>query len=205
MTGKGGTCRDRSKAHGRDTGGRQRRAPMQLSRPVFFIGFMGAGKTSVARRIARTCGVSSVDLDTFLERREGKRIKSIFAESGEEGFRLIETDVLAEIAGKDDPLLVSCGGGVVLREENRDILKSAGVVIHLRVSADEAASRIGDKSSRPLFQDIEAARARCEERAPLYDEVADFIVDTAGRSVPSIAYEVQKLLEREGVLCPQQK
>ena len=139
--------------------------PMQLACPVFFVGFMGAGKTSVARRLARTCGISSVDMDTYLERREGKRVKEIFAEGGEDAFRAIETDVLRELASKEEPLVISCGGGVVLREENREILAESGFVVHLQVTVHEAASRISDKSSRPLFQDIDAARQRCLERA----------------------------------------
>ena len=110
----------------------------ELVRPVFFIGFMGAGKTSVARKLARMCGVASVDMDTYLERREGKKIKDIFAEVGEEGFRAIETDVLVELMGKD-PLLVSCGGGVITRAENREMLAEGGFVVFLYVDADEAA------------------------------------------------------------------
>nr|WP_277926908.1 shikimate kinase [Adlercreutzia sp. JBNU-10] len=175
---------------------------MELTRPVFFVGFMGAGKTSVARRLARICSVASVDMDTYLERREDRRVKDIFAEDGEDAFRAIETDVLAELAAKD-PLLVSCGGGVILREENRAILREGGFVVYLRVTADEAASRISDTSSRPLFQDLAAARARCEERLPLYEAVADVTVDTAGKGVAAIAREVQRLLEKEGVLCRQ--
>ena len=81
-----------------------RRAPeperLTLARPVFFVGFMGAGKTSVARRLARSCRVASVDMDTYIERREGKRVKDIFAESGEAGFRAIETEVLRELGAK---------------------------------------------------------------------------------------------------------
>ncbi|MCI2241578.1 shikimate kinase [Adlercreutzia sp. JBNU-10] len=169
---------------------------------MFFVGFMGAGKTSVARRLARICSVASVDMDTYLERREDRRVKDIFAEDGEDAFRAIETDVLAELAAKD-PLLVSCGGGVILREENRAILREGGFVVYLRVTADEAASRISDTSSRPLFQDLAAARARCEERLPLYEAVADVTVDTAGKGVAAIAREVQRLLEKEGVLCRQ--
>ena len=177
----------------------------ELTRPVFFVGFMGAGKTSVARRLARVCHVASVDMDTYLERREGKKVKEIFAESGEEGFRVLETDVLAELAAKE-PLLVSCGGGVVTREENRAILARAGFVVHLKVSADEAAGRISDTSTRPLFQDLEAARERAAASArPLYERVADATVDTAGKSVPAIAREVQDVLVEEGVLCQQRK
>ena len=176
----------------------------ELKRPVFFVGFMGAGKTSVARRLARQCHVVSVDMDTYLERREGKKVKAIFAESGEEGFRALETDVLGELAAKE-PLLVSCGGGVVTREENRAILERAGFVVHLKVSADEAAGRISDTSTRPLFQNLDAARERCEDRGPLYERVADATVDTAGKSVPAIAREVQNVLVKEGVLCQQRK
>ena len=176
----------------------------ELKRPVFFVGFMGAGKTSVARRLARTCGIASVDMDTYLERREGKRVKEIFAESGEDGFRAVETDVLRELAGKD-PLLVSCGGGVVKLGENRSILKERGFVVHLKVTADEAKSRISDTSTRPLFQNLETARQTAEERGPLYAEVADVTIDTAGKNVAAIAREVQAALEKEGILCLQRK
>lgn len=182
--------------------GSSRDGGMRLTRPVFFIGFMGAGKTSVARKLARLCGMASVDMDAYLERREGRKINEIFAEDGEEGFRLIETDVLRELLEKE-PLLVSCGGGVITREENRALLREGGCVVHLQVTVDEAASRISDKSTRPLFQDIEAARKRCEERKPLYESMANITVNTAGKNVYVIAREVQRALEKEGVLCRQ--
>lgn len=176
----------------------------QLTRPVFFVGFMGAGKTSVSRKLARKFGLAAVDMDTYIERREGRKVKEIFAQEGEDAFRDIEQAVLVELS-EMDPLLVSCGGGVIGRPENREILKRAGFVVHLRISADEARSRIGDLSTRPLFNDIEHARDLAESRMPLYDEVADVVVDTAGRGVSAIAYEVRDVLEREGVLCRQQR
>lgn len=177
---------------------------VSLIRPVFFIGFMGAGKTSVARKLARMCRIASIDMDTYLERREGKRVKDIFKKVGEAGFRDIETDVLCELVEKE-PFLISCGGGVVLREENRNILKHCGFVVHLKVTSDEAKSRISDLSTRPLFQDAESARKIAEDRLPLYEETADITIDTIGKSVTAIANEVLVALKKENILCPQLK
>ncbi len=170
-----------------------------LSRPVFFVGFMGAGKTSVSRKLARMCRLSLVDMDVYLERREGKKIKDIFQESGEDGFRAIEADVLRELTASN-PGLVSCGGGVVKLAENREVLKREGFVVYLRISADEAKLRIGDTSTRPLFQDIEGARALLAERDPLYTQVANLVVETSGKTIPRIANIVRKVLEEEGIL-----
>lgn len=173
-----------------------------LTETVFFVGFMGAGKTSVARKLARSAGVASIDMDTYIERSEGKRIGDIFAESGEAGFRAIETRVLYELAA-GEPRLVSCGGGVVLSAENRAVLKRAGYVVYLKVTAEEAASRIHDISTRPLFRDLDNAQRVIDERLSLYEEVADATVDTAGRGTGSIARKVQGILEEKGILWRQ--
>ena len=171
----------------------------ELTRPVFFVGFMGAGKTSVARKLARRAGVSAIDMDTYIERRCDMKVKEIFAESGEVGFRAIETDVLRELAC-GEPRLVSCGGGVVLAQANREILKDHGFVVYLKVTAAEAASRISDVSTRPLFGDLQQAQRVIEGRLPLYEEVADATVDTAGRGSGAVSREVFALLKEEGVL-----
>ena len=175
----------------------------ELERPVFLVGFMGAGKTSVARKLARMAGVASVDMDTYIERCEHKRVKDIFAEVGEEGFRAIETQTLYELGMKKDPMVVSCGGGVVLRPENRKALSELGLVVYLSVTAVEAASRISDVSSRPLFGDLQNAQRVINERLPLYEEVADVTIDTVGRGSSSIAHEVFDILKEKGVLWQQ--
>ena len=172
----------------------------KLDRPVFLVGFMGAGKTSVARKLARMAGVASVDMDTYIERCEHKRVKEIFAEVGEEGFRAIETQTLYELGMKKDPMVVSCGGGVVLRPENRKALPELGLVVYLSVTAAEAASRISDVSSRPLFGDLQNAQRVINERLPLYEEVADVTIDTVGHGSSSIAHEVFDILKEKGVL-----
>lgn len=178
---------------------RREQAASTLAKPVFFVGFMGAGKTSVARKLARLAGLSAIDMDTFIERRCDMKVKRIFAEFGEERFRSIETDVLRELAS-GEPRLVSCGGGVVLAAENRAILKEQGYVVYLQVTAAEAASRISDLSTRPLFGDLERAEAVIQGRLPLYEEVADLAVNTAGKGSGVIAREVFSLLKREGIL-----
>lgn len=175
-----------------------------LTRPVFFVGFMGAGKTSVSRKLARQLGLAAVDMDTFIERQEEKKVSEIFAEQGEAGFRAIETRVLKELSQRE-PALIGCGGGVVLSPENREILKRDGFVVFLKVTAVEARGRISDLSTRPLFNDVDEATKRNEARLPLYEEVADVVIDTADKGVGAIAYEVRTALEKEGVLCAQQK
>ena len=176
------------------------RPAYELTRPVFFVGFMVAGKTSVSRRLARSCGVASVDLDGYIERREGKPINQMFVEIGEDGFRAMETAALDEFAEKD-PMLISCGGGIVLRPENREILKSKGFVVYLQVTAEQAYERIGDVSTRPNFRDLPTARKTIQARLPMYEEVADTMVDTVGKNIPTVAREVRQVLEQEGILC----
>ena len=173
----------------------------ELTQPVFLVGFMGAGKTSVSRKLARLAGIVAIDMDTFIERRCDMKVKKIFEEIGETGFRAIETDVLRELAC-GEPRLVSCGGGVVVTPENREILRSYGYVVHLKVVADEAASRISDTSTRPLFGDIENARRIEESRLPLYEEVANITIDTAGRGSGAVSREVFSKLKKAGVLKP---
>lgn len=177
------------------------KSPYELKCPVLFVGFMGAGKTTVALHLARVLRISCVDLDGYLEHKQGKTCAQIFAEAGEEGFRTLETAALRSFA-YGEPLIVSCGGGVVKKEENREILKDAGFVIYLQVSADEAALRIGDASSRPMFKNIAIARRTNDERKPLYLEVADAWVTTSDKSIWQISNEVKDILLQAEVLCP---
>ena len=174
-----------------------------LLRPVVFVGFMGAGKTSVARRLARNVGLVAVDADTFFAHDAGMSAGDFIRTHGEAAFRDQETAVLKELLGREHSF-ISCGGGIVEREENRRLLQEP-FVVYLRVSAEEARSRISSLQSRPLFGDMEQAAALNRRRAPLYEAVADVIVDTAGKSVPALAARVERLLVERGILCPERK
>ena len=175
------------------------RPSFMLTRTVFIVGFMGAGKTSLARRLARRCGCASIDLDRYIERSADCKITQIFQTQGEAAFRDIESFALGEVAAAN-PAFVACGGGIVEREQNRHILHEAGYTIYLKTSPDEAISRIGNVKSRPLLADMDAARQRAAERAPLYETVADATVDTAGHVPASLARLVCSILRQDGVL-----
>ena len=175
-------------------------ATYRLTKPVFFIGFMGAGKTSVCQQLAVTHGLASIDADEYLELREDRIIADIFAEDGDEAFRDIETDVLRDLAARS-PRLIGCGGGVVSkRPENAKIMSDAGFVVYLKVTADEAARRIPNTDSRPMFKNLEVARTTIKEREPAYEAAADATVDTEGRSIIDVANEVALILLDEGVM-----
>lgn len=181
------------------------RAPrFVLARPVFFIGFMGAGKTTLTRRLARTCGLSSVDIDRCIERREGRPIKQLFADVGEAAFRDMEADTLHEFVG-GEPLLISCGGGIVMGERSRACIASDGFTVYMHVTPDESADRISNPKTRPFFETMESVRNVNEQRLPYYQQLADITVDTSGKSVGVLAREVQEILVKEGVLCPVRK
>lgn len=183
-----------------DNGDRSLAKSSKLREHVFFIGFMGAGKSSVARRIARISKIASLDMDKYIVRSQGKSIPEIFDQGGETLFRSIETSVLKEIGDMEDPMFVSCGGGIVQTPENIELLKRYGTVVHLVVDADEAAHRISNLDSRPLFNDIESARALCDQRIPLYEEAADITIATKGKSVGKIASEVMDALSERGIM-----
>ena len=169
-----------------------------LTRPVFFVGFMGAGKTTVTRKLAHKYGLASVDADIYLEQQEGMRVRKIFSDYGEEKFREAEARVLAELAQKK-PLLVSCGGGVVEAKASRKILNE-NFVVFLKTTAAQSKARISNFRSRPLFKELSAAEALNEKRLPLYRSVANVEIDTKDKPAGVIAREVASALFRNEVL-----
>lgn len=169
---------------------------------VFLVGFMGAGKSTVASLVAGRTGLPSVDLDRLIEQAAGTTIAEIFSAMGEERFRQMETDALARVAA-GPPAIVACGGGVVVRPENRRLLRESGFVVYLQVSAGEALARVGDTGTRPLLSGpsgVTAATALLSAREGLYASVSDVVINTCGRSADTIAEEVIQSMKGAGLL-----
>ena len=162
---------------------------------IFLVGFMGAGKSTVGRLVASRLGLPFADLDEMVEDAAGRTVAHLWAESGEETFRAAESDALASLAAAA-PSVVACGGGVVLADANRSLLKSLGRVVYLTVSAEEALARIGGGDSRPLIAGGGATMAPrlLEARDALYGAVADVVVTTTGRSPEDVADDVVRAM-----------
>jgi len=173
---------------------------MQDSRNIFLVGLMGAGKTTVARQLARRLGKTFYDTDHEIERRTGVRVQVIFEIEGEPGFRARETQMVDSLTALQDVVL-GTGGGVVLKPENRALLAARGFVIYLRAQPRDLYQRTRHDKSRPLLA-TDDPLAKLEElqrvRDPLYREVADLIVDTGRQSVGAL---VDQLLKRLPDAC----
>jgi shikimate kinase len=159
---------------------------------IFLIGMPGSGKTTIGKSLARSLRRPFVDLDHQIEQRCGVRIPVIFEIEGEQGFRRRESQVLAEVA-QEDGLVLATGGGAILAEENRQILASRGWVIYLRASVDDLVLRTSKDRNRPLLA-TQNPRARLEqlmaERVPLYEALADLVIDTGATSVSALGQQV---------------
>lgn len=171
---------------------------------ISLVGLPGGGKSTVGRQLARRIGARFVDSDAVLEERIGMPIRSFFELHGEAAFRDLEEQVIDELlTSSEESLVLATGGGAVLREPNRDALKSHSTVIYLRSSPEEIYRRLRHDTQRPLLQvaDPQAKlRELHEQRHPLYEAVAHHSVDTGRPSVSSLVNMIMMQLEVAGVL-----
>jgi shikimate kinase len=160
---------------------------------------MGAGKTRVGSAVAARLGRNHADLDIMVANRVGRSVGVIFAEGGEEAFRDLEQEALADTLSGDKPLVVSTGGGVVERPErpaNRQLLAERALVVWLRAEPGTLAARVADGSGRPLLADgdpVDLLVALAERRHPLYHTVSDQVVDTDRLDVDAVAALVEQV------------
>ena len=144
---------------------------------IVLVGFMGSGKSTVGRLLAARLGVPFHDSDEVLEAREGRSIAEVFATDGEAAFRRRERETIAALLDGPEAVL-ALGGGAVQDESTRAVL-TAHTVVYLAASLDALRARVGDDPSRPMLQraGVEGLYAR---RLPLYEQVADVVVDSSG-------------------------
>ena len=163
-----------------------------MSGSLFLVGPMGAGKSTVGRRLAKALAREFIDSDQEIERRTGVDIPLIFELEGETGFRSRERSILAELTGKAN-IVLATGGGAVLDPENRRCLDERGFVIYLRASIEEQLRRTAHDTNRPLLQTSDPAKRLdqlMQRRDPLYREIADLIVCTDGQHVRRVVRSI---------------
>lgn len=168
---------------------------------LVLIGAMGAGKTTVGERVAADRGWAFLDLDGEVEREEGRSVAQLFAERGETGFRDLESRCLRRLVATAGPWVLACGGGAVLREENRELLRAAGPVVWLQAPPAELARRVGELPGRqrPLLAGPGEVSARLgqllDERGAAYAATADLAVPTAGCTPARVGDEIRGWLD----------
>lgn len=163
------------------------------------IGFMGSGKSSVGRLLAEELSFTFVDMDDFIEEMTGRKIREIFREDGEEVFRKMETKALSTLLGLDGSLVLATGGGVVTREENRNLLKKSDYIIYLRTGMETIKNRLKNDDSRPLLQgenrDGKIAHL-FDERLATYENLFTHVVDTDSLSVLEVVEVCRGFLQK---------
>ena len=166
---------------------------------IFFIGFLGAGKSTLAKNLGRMFHRPFVDTDRIVERRVGKSVTEIFATEGEPSFRRYETRALRGLA-EERSLLVSCGGGVVETPENIELMHKMGYCVYLSGDLDDSLRQIRRSDTRPDFKSPKHAADLLVHRRPLYERVADFTIDIRGKSFKDVSYECADMLLERGLL-----
>lgn len=167
-----------------------------MSKNIVLIGFMGSGKSTVGRRLARATGYGFVDTDQAVEAKTGKKVAEIFEEEGEPVFRALERGAI-EKASASENRVIACGGGAVMDSENVDFLKRTGVLVYLKASEQSLLKRLErGLEKRPLLK-AESADERVKEllsqRVHTYESVADEVIETDGLTPMKV---VEKIIER---------
>ena len=159
---------------------------------IILIGPMGSGKTTVGRQLAKRTRMDFVDSDHMIEERCGVSISTIFDIEGEAGFRKRETKMLDELCQRSG-IVLATGGGAIVTEENRRLLRKSGFVVYLRTSIETQLARTKKNQNRPLLENVDPEiklRELMQERGGLYEQEADLIVTSGERVVSKVVDEI---------------
>lgn len=169
-----------------------------MNHNIYLIGFMGCGKSTVAKKLESLYQMQSVDMDQMISQREGMTIPEIFSVKGESYFRECESTLLHELNHKTG-FVVSCGGGVVMRRENVALMKEKGHICLLAARPQTILDRVSRNDDRPLLQgkkNVGDIAALMETRQPAYEAAADFICFTDQKSADEIAADIIETLSK---------
>jgi len=175
---------------------RKIQAKSLFSRNIMLIGFMGAGKSTVSRYLSKMLAMEEIEMDDLIVEKEGMSINEIFAVYGETYFRNCESNVLIELQAKEQAI-VSCGGGVVLRDENVTMMKRNGRIVLLTASPETTLDRVKDSDERPILRNnmnVEFILELMNKRKLKYEAAADIIIATDGKDVQAVCEELIKQL-----------
>lgn len=164
---------------------------------IILIGYMGSGKSTVAKELHIKTGMEVIDTDALIVREQGKSISEIFQTDGEPVFRELETELLMRLSENESAYILSTGGGMPVREENRAILKRLGTVFFLKAGTDTILERVKEDTQRPLLQGADQ-RTRIagmlKERTPMYELAADHVIETDGKTIEKVITEILRLI-----------
>ncbi|MBE5963752.1 MAG: shikimate kinase [Lachnospiraceae bacterium] len=164
---------------------------------IILEGFMGSGKTTLGKELANSLGFSFVDTDEYIENKYNRIIKDIFANEGEEYFRDMETEAIEELSKKDS-MVIALGGGLPVREVNREILKKTGKVIYLKAKVSTLCDRLKNDTNRPLLMNVsleDRINELMNKRGSIYEEVADYTVNTDDKTIEQVVKEMEAIYE----------
>lgn len=164
---------------------------------IYLIGFMGTGKSTIARALCNTYRMEQAEMDEQIVKEQGKSIADIFAAEGEEYFRELETDLLRRIGGREH-MVVSCGGGTAMRQCNVEEMKKNGVIVLLDARPETIYRRVKNDHGRPLLEgnmNVEYIKGLMDARRGKYQAAADFTVMTDRKSSAQICQEIMKNIE----------
>lgn len=160
---------------------------------IILIGYMGCGKTTLGKKISYRERIAMLDTDKMIEQRQKKTISEIFDEDGEPAFRQMETECLKEIMEYSDRYVVSVGGGLPMKEENRELMKKLGTVVYLKARPETIYGRLKNDTTRPLLRGDDPQgkiRTMIETRNPAYEDAADYIVHVDDKGFDAIIGEI---------------
>ncbi len=164
---------------------------------VILIGFMGCGKSSIGRKLSYKLQKTLIDTDRLIEKEQDLTISEIFETRGEESFRDLETECLRSLLKNGGNQIISTGGGLPMREENRKLLKQLGCVVFLRATTETIYERLCNDTTRPLLQGADPQQkiaVLLKKRAVIYNHAADIVIDTDGKDFDQIISELQEAL-----------